>query len=88
MELVSLCRVFVRLGEESVRQDADLRRWLPKNVLSLTSCFNYFESVLEVADEALKFASYTKKSASSETDKKFENAIDAMSTYARVYHPG
>ena len=26
MELVSLCRVFVRLGEESVRQDADLRR--------------------------------------------------------------
>ena len=26
MELVSLCRVFVRLGEDSVRQDADLRK--------------------------------------------------------------
>lgn len=25
-ELVSLCRVFVRLGEDSVHQDADLRK--------------------------------------------------------------
>jgi hypothetical protein len=25
-EIVSLCRIFARLGEESVRQDADLRR--------------------------------------------------------------
>jgi hypothetical protein len=25
-EIVSLCRVFVRLGEDSVRQDADLRK--------------------------------------------------------------
>ena len=52
------------------------------------SCFNYFESVLKVADEALMFASYTKKSTSSEADKKFENAIDEMSTYAQEYHSG
>jgi hypothetical protein len=57
-------------------------------VLNLSPCFNYFESVLEVADEALESASYTKKSTSKETDKKFENAVDAMSTYVRIHHPG
>ena len=56
-------------------------------MLNLITCSNFFERVLEVVDDALSSAADVKNKTSEETDKKFEEAINALNDYEHKYHP-
>jgi len=49
--------------------------------------FNYFESVLQVVDDALYSATKARKKTTKDADTKFKKATDALSVYEKKYHP-